>query len=354
MEIRGMIEKNNRFACAMEYAQAHEIDWSRDTTGHWGVHQQDPAPFNVLFGPVHPRGGVCAVVAQKGEIIASFGQTSRADLTFSVAKAYLALLAGVAFDRHMLNPNQTISSVLPGIGFDDEHNRHITWQHLLQQTSEWSGTCLGMPDVIEHNRSLAFAPAPPGIKGEARALNEPGTYWEYNDVRINQLSLALLHLFKKPLPDVFRQHIAIPCGLSSDWRWVGYDHAWIEIDGMRMPSVPGGSHWGAGVSISAEDQLKLTELMRQNGVANGIQIISRQWLDQMRTPCAIASFYGYLIWLNSAQRILKSVSSEAYFGMGAGGHFSLVEPKLDLSIVVRWLDQSHADGFFERIVDALR
>ncbi|MFO1297882.1 MAG: hypothetical protein U1F25_16405 [Rubrivivax sp.] len=33
-----------------------------------------------------------------------------------------------------------------------------------------------------------------GRKGDARPLRAPGTYWEYNDVRINQLSLALLHL----------------------------------------------------------------------------------------------------------------------------------------------------------------
>ena len=29
-------------------------------------------------------------------------------------------------------------------------------------------------------------------RGELRPLREPGSYWEYNDVRINQLSLALL------------------------------------------------------------------------------------------------------------------------------------------------------------------
>ena len=41
---------------------------------------------------------------------------------------------------------------------------------------------------------------PPFIAELARVLQPPGTYWEYNDVRINQLSLALLHLFGRALP----------------------------------------------------------------------------------------------------------------------------------------------------------
>lgn len=338
---------------AIDFAIASDVGWSRDTTGVWGVHQDDPAPYNRLFGPVHPRGGVSGVIAQHGNIIAEFGEPNRADLTFSVAKAYLALLAGVAYDQKLLEVDQPIGDTLPGIGFDDEHNRRITWRHLLQQTSEWSGQCFDIPDTVDHFRSLAFAPVTTGRKGQIRQLQTPGTYWEYNDVRINQLSLALLHLFKKPLPDVFRQAIAEPCGLSDQWRWVGYDHAWVEINGQRMQSVPGGSHWGGGVSISSHDQLKLTELLRAEGMVNNTRVLSEDWIGQMRTPCPIAPFYGYLVWLNASQRIFNTLSSSAYFGMGAGGHFSLVEPELDLTIVVRWLDSNQANGFFGRVVKAI-
>src|SRR5205085_2784000 len=143
---------------------------------------------------------------------------------------------------------------LPGIGFDTPHDREITWAHLLEQTSEWQGSCFGMPDQVEHNRRVSHDPKPPqGAKGEARVLQRPGTYWEYNDVRINQLSLALLHLFRQRLPEVFRAAILEPLGGGADFRWVGYDDAWVEIDGHRMQSVPGGSHWGGGVSIGARD-----------------------------------------------------------------------------------------------------
>jgi len=339
---------------AIAFAQSHEIGWSRDTTGVWGVHQQDPEPFNRLFGPVHTRGGVSGVIQQAGQLLSRFGEPERADLTFSVAKAYLALLAGVAYDQGLLpDVNEPVVNKVPGIGFDEGTNREITWRQLLQQTSEWSGTCFGIPDQVDHFRSLAFAPVTHGKKGERRQLQSPGTYWEYNDVRINQLSLALLHLFREPLPMVFKRLIADPCGLSDHWRWVGYDHAWVTLEGQRMPSVPGGSHWGAGVSISAQDQALLGQMMLDNGQVNGQQVLSKDWLDQMRLPCAQAPFYGYLIWLNTQRKIFTNLPAESYFGMGAGGHFTLVEPSSKIVAVVRWLDASQANEFFGRVYDAL-
>lgn len=347
---------------AFQFAQAHEIGWVRDPeadpTGVWGVHQSDPPPHNRLFGPVHARGGVSGVVWQNGQAIGEFGEPDRVDLTFSVAKAYLALLAGVAHDQGLLaDVHRPISAQLPGIGFDEGNNRLVTWAHLLQQTSEWSGSCFDIPDQVDHYRALAFAPAPngtKGTKGDKRALQAPGTFWEYNDVRINQLSLALLHLFGRPLPEVFAQYIAQPCGLSNTWRWVGYDHAWVTINGQRMPSVPGGSHWGAGVSISARDQARIGQLMLNQGQVGGNQVISAHWMAQMQTPCPLAPFYGYLVWLNHEQRVFASLPPESYFGLGAGGHFTLVEPNSRLVAVVRWLKPDQANAFFGQVYAALK
>jgi CubicO group peptidase (beta-lactamase class C family) len=349
-----MIDTNKTmFKTAIQFAVNHEIGWSRDTTGVWGVHQNDIAPYNQLYGPIHPRGGVCGVIAQDGKILTTFGDVDRADLTFSVAKAYLALLAGLAFDQGLLTPDQHVAAVLPGIGFDDAHNRLVTWRHLLQQTSEWQGSCFGIADQVDHFRTLAFSPPAEHPKGTQRQLQTPGTYWEYNDVRINQLSLALLHLFKRPLPEVFKTHIAEPCGLSDHWQWVGYDHAWAEIDGQRMASVPGGSHWGAGVSISAQDQYRLAHMLLNNGAANDQRVLSPQWIRAMRTPCPLAPFYGYLVWLNHERRIFSSLSTSAYFAMGAGGHFSLIDPESQLVVIVRWLEPSQVNEFLRLIIESI-
>ena len=142
-----------RFENAIQYAQQHEVNWTRNPAAEparWGVHHEDPAPYNRLLGPVHERGGVSGVIWQKGKEVARWGTPERADLTFSVAKTYLALLAGVAHrDGLLTDVHQPVASRLPGIGFDSPHNRSITWHHLLTQVSEWEGSCFDLPDTVD-------------------------------------------------------------------------------------------------------------------------------------------------------------------------------------------------------------
>ena len=342
---------------AIAFAQAHEIPWPRDPAAdpaRWGVHHDDPKPFNRLRGPVHPRGGVSGVVRVRGEERAAWGEPDRADQTFSVAKTFLALLAGIAHARGLLDPAERVSDRLPGIGFDAEHNRAITWEHLLTQTSEWQGECLGMPDWVEHNRRVSHDPKPPaGRKGEPRALLPPGTHWEYNDVRINQFSLALLHLFARPLPEVFVESVLEPIGGGRDFRWEGYDDAWVEIGGRRMQSVPGGTHWGAGVSVSARDQARIGQLLLDGGMHEGRQVLSREWVERMHQPCAVAPFYGWLTWLNADGRLFADASRASFFMFGAGGHTVWIDPDHDAVVVARWLDGAHSAEFVSRIARVL-
>jgi CubicO group peptidase (beta-lactamase class C family) len=347
----------NPFDDAIAFAQAHEIPWPRDPAAdpaRWGVHHADPPPFNRLRGPVHVRGGVSGVIRVRGKEVAAWGEPDRADQTFSVAKTYLALLAGIAANRGLLDPAERVGNRLPGIGFDSEHNRAITWMHLLTQTSEWEGTCFGMPDQVEHNRVVAHDPKPPeGKKGERRRLRPPGTYWEYNDVRINQLSLALLHVFRRPLPEVFVESVLAPLGGGRDFRWEGYDDAYVEIDGRRMQSVPGGTHWGGGVSISARDQARVGQLLLDGGAHHGRQLIPRDWVARMQVPDAVAPFYGLLTWLNRDGRMFADASRSSWFMFGAGGHTVWIDPDHQAVIVTRWLDGAHAPGFVSRVAKVL-
>jgi CubicO group peptidase (beta-lactamase class C family) len=351
------------FHDAIAFAQSHEVPWPRDPAAEpapgqspWGVHHDDPPPYNRLRGPVHPRGPQSGVVRQHGETIAEWGEPARADLTFSVAKTYLALLAGVAHGRGLLpDEDEPVVARLPGIGFDSEHNRPITWTHLLTQTSEWEGTCFGLPDTVDRWRKVAQDPTPAaGPKGGARPLQAAGTYWEYNDVRINQLALALLHLFRRPLPEVFLDEVLKPLGGGDGFAWRGYDDAWLELPGVgRVQSVPGGTHWGAGVSISAHDQARIGQLLLDGGLASGRQLIPKAWLERMRTPCAIAPFYGRLLWLNRDGLAFPGLSKDAAFMVGAGGHYVGIDPELDAVIVLRWLDPAYASAAIQRFAAEL-
>lgn len=339
---------------AIQFSNDHETAWDRSVKGMWGVHPNDPPPWNTLLGPVHDRGPVSGAISVDGRLLTSWGEPDRADLTFSIAKTYLALLAGVAHDRGLLpDVNEPVQKRVPGIGFDDEHNAQVTWAQLLQQTSEWTGDYFGLPDQADHYRAVTFGAPPNGKKGDLRPVQTPGTYWEYNDVRINQLSLALLHLFGRPLPDVFREAIMRPAGASNNWNWVGYDNAWVDMNGQRVQSVPGGTHWGGGLSISANDQLKVAQIFVNDGKVDGRQIISREWITRMQTPCGLAPYYGYLVWLNHERRVFPSVPASSYFAIGAGSSFMWIEPERKMAVVVRWLNSAHADEFFGLVLKAV-
>jgi len=339
---------------AVQFAVAHETPWTREITDKWGIHHEDPPPWNRLLGPVHARGPVSGTIVVDGTTVTSWGEPDRPDLTFSIAKTYLALLAGVAHDRGLLpDVREPVGKRIRGIGFDSGRNAQVTWEHLLQQTSEWEGTIFGISDQADRYRVLSFQGAKAqGKKGDPRPLQAPGTFWEYNDVRINQLSLSLLHLFRRPIPEVFREAIMEPIGASSDWRWVGYDNSWIELNGRKVQSVPGGTHWGGGVSIGSRDQARIGQLLLDDGKANGRQVVSAEWIRRMRTPCAIAPFYGYLTWLNHERRIFSKVPASSCFGIGAGTSFTWIEPERRMVLAVRWIDADHANEFFGKVLEA--
>lgn len=353
---------NDDLDAAVQFALAHETPWSREVGDRFGIHQHDAPPWNRLLGPQQARGGVAGCVLRDGRVLAEFGEARRPDLTFSIAKTYLALLAGVAHDRGLLGDvDAPVRTRVPGIGFESPQNAPITWTHLLQQTSEWEGVCFDVPDQVDRYRLLPFQEVVErGRKGDARPLRPPGTFFEYNDVRINQLALALLHVFRRPLPEVFAEAAMGPVGATEPWRWTGYDNAWVEVPGLvtaaaqqRLQSVPGGSHWGGGVAITAVDQARIAQMMLDDGRVGARVVISREWLTRMRTPCPIAPFYGYLLWLNAGRRVYPSTPEGSDFAIGAGTSLVWTEPSRRLVVVIRWIDGGRADEFFGRVLAAV-
>jgi CubicO group peptidase (beta-lactamase class C family) len=355
MWIAGMTDLKD----AIAFAQAAECQWPRSMYMPDGqfvmtYDSGESAPDNEVLGPVTPRGGASGIVYRDGKVVAEWGDTDRADMTFSVAKSFLSLLAGLALEDGLIRSldDKAADHALDD-GFQSEQNRDITWRHLLTQTSEWQGALFGKEDRIDHNRvvGLAVAEAP---KGTRRALKKPGTFYEYNDVRVNRLSYSLMQLFKEPLPVVLKRRIMDPIGASSNWKWDGYRNSTVTIDGKAMVSVPGGGHWGGGIVISAHDLALLGLLVAQGGLWNGRQVLPRGWTAELTKPCPIAPFYGLMWWLNTGKRQFAAASERSYFALGWGRHIVWVDPDNDLVTVLRWIDRKQAPGFVERLLGALK
>lgn len=343
---------------AIAYANSHECGWPRGMYMENGeyvgtAYVQEKPPYNEVIGEVRPRGGVNGLILRGGRIVAEWGDTRRTDMTFSCAKSYIALVAGLAFDRGLIRSvDDRVADAVPDDGFESRHNSAITWRHLLQQTSEWQGTLWSKPDSVDHNRQAGLT-HDNAQKGTLRELQQPGTRFEYNDVRVNRLSLSLTRLLRRPLPEALRESIMEPVGASNTWEWRGYRNSTIEIDGKPMESVSGGGHWGGGLFISSRDHARVGQLMLRRGSWNGRQLVSERWLRELATPSAANPSYGYLWWLNTGRKLVPSAPDTSIFAMGGGQNVIWVDDTRDLVVVVRWLVREHLDGMISRVIASL-
>ena len=153
--------------------------------------------FGALLGPIpKDRAETNGLILRHGYIIAEWGDTSHVDPTYSVAKSFLSTVLGLTIDRGMIkNIDDPVRKYISDGGYDSMHNAAITWRHHANQTSEWEGSMWGKShDFIGVEQFGSGARKP-------REMKDPGTFYEYNDVRINRFSLSLLRLFGVPLAD---------------------------------------------------------------------------------------------------------------------------------------------------------
>jgi CubicO group peptidase (beta-lactamase class C family) len=157
--------------------------------------------------------------------------------------------------------------------FSSPHNKTLTWDHMLRQTSDWEGTLWGKPEWADR-------PDADASKWLTRKRNAPGTVFEYNDVRVNALALAATSVGANLCRRCLNNIIMDPIGASNTWRWTGYRNAWIVLDGQPVQSVSGGGHWGGGMFINAYDMARYGLLTLHRGNWNGKQLLSEQWIQQ--------------------------------------------------------------------------
>jgi CubicO group peptidase (beta-lactamase class C family) len=355
---------------AIAYAKEHESKEPRDLKK---AHYQSAfgrEPFGYPAGPLKERGPATGLIIKNGYIIAEWGEPARVDQTFSVAKSFLSSVAGLAFDAGLITnvdekvgpymapiipyePGRLTSNKSDALEqkdvidlFDTEHNRTISWDHMLRQTSDWEGTLWGKPDWADR----------PGTNSQewlTRKRNAPGTVYKYNDTRVNVLALALLNIWRQPLPIVLKEKIMDPIGASRTWRWAGYENSWVVMDGQLVQSVSGGSHWGGGLFINAYDQARFGYLTLRNGKWKDKQLISEAWLKMARTPTSVRPTYGFMnFYLNTDKKLYASAPASAFAHIGAGSNIVYVDAENDLIIVARWIEGNAMNGLIEIVLKA--
>jgi CubicO group peptidase (beta-lactamase class C family) len=360
-----------RLAAAIAFAVASE---SRNPRSMAESHDRSfgREPYGQAVGPMRDRGAPTGVILRHGYLVAEWGEPWRVDMTHSVTKSFLSSVVGLAWDRRLIRglddrvsdyvgpvvalsaPSASGLAATTGPGamtvlepFDTPHDRTVTWDHMLRQTSDWEGTLWGKPEWADR-------PDPDASTWRTRPRRAPGSVYEYNDVRVNALALAALQVWRRPLPAVLREHLMEPIGASSSWQWTGYETSWVLVDGQAVQSVSGGGHWGGGMFIHARDMARFGLLTLRRGRWNDRQVLSEAWVRHALTPTTAQPTYGVMNWfLNTDHKYLPSAPAAAFAHLGNGTNVVYVDPEHDLVAVVRWIDNGAVDGFVQRLLAAV-
>ena len=343
-----------KLKAAIDFSVANENPSPKDVAEELKATFGKREPGFKILGPTQPRSALNGIVIRRGYVAAAWGDTTRTDMTHSVAKTFLTTVVGIAYERRLIRSlDDRVRDYLPADEgerlFGSDHNARITWDHLLRQTSDWSGTLWEIPDWADRPVGATRADHP------NRPMHEPGTFFKYNDVRINLLALCALHVWRRPLPQVLRQEVMDPIGASGTWRWHGYDNSWVLLDGERMQSVSGGGHFGGGMFINAWDMARFGYLFLRNG----------RWarptdcggkMDRAGAHAGPANpTYGFANWyLNPDRRIIPAAPATAVTFRGNGQNIVYLDWEHDLVVVVRWIKDNEAlNGFLAQVIGAL-
>lgn len=322
---------------------AQAIAFARENYNRDGGFDPSREPYGATVGPTKPPSGMNGIVLVGGRIAAEWGDTREVDMTFSITKTYLSTTAGIAVDDGLIRDVQhRVRQYVQDGSYDVAHNRPITWHQLLNQTSGWEGTLWGKPDWADRYRRTR------------RPSEAPGQHWRYNDVRVNQLALSLLHVFREPLPRVLKRRIMDPIGCSPTWRWHGYEDSWVTVDGLKMQSVSGGGHWGGGMFISSRDHARFGLLMLRGGKWRDCQLLSKRFLEMAKKPTPQQLTYGYMNWFlntDDKKQFASAPVGDVFF-LGAGTNMVWLCPSKDMVVVVRWLQRQKVDAFCAKVLSA--
>jgi len=335
---------------AVQFAIASESDATKDLAVDLATTFGAREPFDTPIGPMKERGAANGLIVRGGYVVAEWGDTSRADMTFSVTKTFLSTVVGLAWQKGLIrNVTDLARDYMPEPGYFEGHNATITWEHLLRQTSDWQGTLWGKPDWADRPEGATPADWP------KRKLSDPGSRYKYNDTRVNFLALLTLQVVRRPLPVVLRDEVMEPIGASNTWRWHGYENSWVELDGQRIQSVSGGGHYGGGMFIHARDMARFGYLFLRNGAWKGRQIVSPEWIAMARTGGPANAEYGFMNWfLNPGRKALPAAPETSVTFRGNGQNIVYIDWDNDLVVVTRWIRGGPAlNDFLGKVLGAI-
>ncbi|ACV25518.1 serine hydrolase domain-containing protein [Kangiella koreensis] len=256
--------------------------------------------------------GIDAFIALRGEkILMQNGEVGTPMNLASARKSVVSLLFGIAADRDLIDIQKTLAE----LGIDESGKsltateKKATVEQLLKARS---GVYLqsGAETVeIKDGRPR-------------RGQYAPGEYYFYNNWDFNVLGAIFEQETGLSIGEALEQWLAVPLGMQDfNTEHVFYDKQGSDSDYRTYR-----------IHMSARDLARLGALVAQDGIWNGKQVVSKEWIEKSTYPYSATNNYfydgfGYSWWLNSE---INAVAAD-----GWGGQYMLINREQGLTVVTR-------------------
>ena len=254
----------------------------------------------------------------------------------SVTKGVMALLTGIAIDKgYIKSVDQKVMDFFPDyIPKRGEKTIYdVTIKHLLTMTAPYKGRSEPWKKVCtseDWTRAvLDNLGGRNGITGEFR----------YATLGIQILSGIIENAINGKLIDFANEYLFLPLGIPK--HELHGDSSKEDQFVFFMNKTPRRHEWysdpkdvvtaGWGLCLSAKDEAKLGELVLNDGVYQGKQIISKEWIKEMLTPRQkLGMMFGYMeygyLWYKPYS------DKEVYAAIGDSGNIIYINKEKNISV----------------------
>jgi CubicO group peptidase (beta-lactamase class C family) len=291
-------------------------------------HGLDPTQLEAAALVAQQQESYCLLVVRHGVLVAEHywqghGAESKSP-SWSMAKSYSAVLAGIALDRGDFDSlDQSVADFIPAWKGDPRET--ITLRHVLSMTSglEWSAfdDYVGMATFANDHSAHAV-----DLDGD----NPPGSEWTYHNGGVQLLEPIFRAATGMTIEQYAEKHL---------WSKLGMDAHWA-----RDPSDNPTAY--ASVMASCRDHARLGYLYLHGGRWADEQVVSQAFVTESLTPSQpFNRAYGYLWWLNGHTpavdammepwpgRMVPFAPDDLFAARGFGNQFIDVIPSLDMVVV---------------------
>ena len=244
----------------------------------------------------------------------------------SVSKSVTSLLVGIAIDRKLIaGVDEPVVKFFPDYAaLKTPSWDRITLRHLLTMSSgiAWD-EARPWNDPQNDEPHLGTDPDPVRYVLSKPISSPPDAAWNYNGGGTDLLGRIIERVTKMPLDEFAREALFRPMGIV-DWEWKKYKNDQISA--------------AAGLRMRPRDAAKIGQLVLNQGIWRGTQVVPAVWIASSIAPRQQAIgyfgglfFYGYQWWLGRTLWRDREVTWVA--AVGLGGQRLFIVPQLDLVVM---------------------